>query len=55
MVICLRDTGGEGIIGVGNRAQETGHNPRLIPDTHSLLGGQGPGVYAGERQEGKEL
>ncbi len=36
MVICRRETGDEGIIGEGNRAQdkavaqETGHNPRLI-------------------------
>ncbi len=26
------------------RGQETGHNPCLIPGTHSLLGGQGRGV-----------
>ncbi len=43
-VICQRETGGEGIIGEGNRAQETGNNPRLIPGTHSLLVGQGVGV-----------
>ncbi len=45
VVICWREreTEGEGII-EGNRAQETGHNPQLIPGTHSLLGGQGRGV-----------
>ncbi len=43
VVICRRETVGEGII-EGNRSQETGHNPRLIPGTHSLLGGQGRGV-----------
>ncbi len=41
VVICRRETGGDGIIGEGNRAQETENNPRLIPGTHSLLGGQG--------------
>ncbi len=35
---------GLGIIGEGNRAQETGHNTRLIPGTHSPLSGQGRGA-----------
>ncbi len=37
----MPETEGEGITGEGNRPQETGHSPRSIPGTHSLLAGQG--------------
>ena len=45
MVICRRETEGEGATVKEDRANEVGHYPRITPGTLSLLGGQGCTVF----------